>query len=399
MSSPRQALHASARYDAANHGGANLENTATPRRNGSQQSFGQPISSVGPAILNRRSNLVIGESPRVWCDEISKTPGSATPQAKHEKRQPYVSVLSTRKEERSSSVGALPIESDPKTRTMEGTGSADGSSSCRKAPESGMRAFPSCRSSQSLNSPAGANFAAYLSGPDPLSSRTSHNVVQTMLARQDLWVTKWVDYSSKYGVGYMLSDGSIGVYFNDSTKVIVSPQGDRFDYITRRTQERPEVRTNHSIEDYPEDLKKKVTLLRHFTSYMLTDRFERKDGASVGESVLQKPCPAGEKDAEIDVTYEPGNAPYVKKWIRNRHAMMFQLSSKDIHVIFFDKTETVISFKTRLVTYIDKRSQASSYPLSSVQDVPNMELARRLKYINEILVNVLGARASDLGGA
>jgi polo-like kinase 1 len=197
----------------------------------------------------------------------------------------------------------------------------------------------------------------------------------------------------------MLSDQSVGVYFNDSTKIIVSPQGDRFDYITRRTQDKPEVRTSHPMEEYPEELKKKVTLLRHFTNYMLTDRFEKKDGASVGESLLPKPCSSSEKDTEAKIVYESNQAPYVKKWVRNRHAMMFQLSNKDIHVIFFDKTEAIISFKTRTVTYIDKRSQASSHPLSSAQDCANMELGRRLKYINEILVNVLGGRASELGGA
>jgi polo-like kinase 1 len=299
-------------------------------------------------------------------------------QARQEKRQQYCSVISTRREERSSSEGVLLAENRDKNRASDG-----------------MRAF----SSQSLNSPAGPDFAAYLKGPDPLSSRT-HQSTGQLEKMPDLWITKWVDYSSKYGVGYMLSDSSVGVYFNDSTKIIVSPKGDRFDYITRRTQDKPEVRTNHSVEDYPEDLKKKVTLLRHFTNYMLTDRFEKKDGASVGESLLPKPSSAaGQKDTETHITYEPGQAPYVKKWVRNRHAMMFQLSCKDVHVIFFDKTEAVISYKARTVTFIDKRCQASSYPLSQIQDVPNMELARRLKYINEILVNFLGGRVSDLGGA
>uniref|UniRef100_A0A7N8WTP3 Serine/threonine-protein kinase PLK n=1 Tax=Mastacembelus armatus TaxID=205130 RepID=A0A7N8WTP3_9TELE len=32
-----------------------------------------------------------------------------------------------------------------------------------------------------------------------------------------LWVTKWVDYSNKYGFGYQLSDQSIGVLFNEGT--------------------------------------------------------------------------------------------------------------------------------------------------------------------------------------
>jgi polo-like kinase 1 len=33
-------------------------------------------------------------------------------------------------------------------------------------------------------------------------------------------VKKWIDYSSKFGIGYTLSNNMIGVYFNDSTKMI-----------------------------------------------------------------------------------------------------------------------------------------------------------------------------------
>jgi POLO box duplicated region len=52
-------------------------------------------------------------------------------------------------------------------------------------------------------------------------------------AAQEVWITKWVDYSSKYGMGYLLINGATGVYFNDSTKIILSPCGTYFDYIER----------------------------------------------------------------------------------------------------------------------------------------------------------------------
>lgn len=39
------------------------------------------------------------------------------------------------------------------------------------------------------------------------------------------WVAKWVDYSDKYGFGYQLCDGSVGVMFNDTTKLILLPNG------------------------------------------------------------------------------------------------------------------------------------------------------------------------------
>lgn len=37
----------------------------------------------------------------------------------------------------------------------------------------------------------------------------------------EVWVKKWVDYSSKYGLGYLLSNNATGVFFNDSTKIIL----------------------------------------------------------------------------------------------------------------------------------------------------------------------------------
>ena len=40
-----------------------------------------------------------------------------------------------------------------------------------------------------------------------------------------LWVTKWVDYSNKYGFGFQLADKSVGVLFNDSTRMLLAPDG------------------------------------------------------------------------------------------------------------------------------------------------------------------------------
>lgn len=44
-------------------------------------------------------------------------------------------------------------------------------------------------------------------------------------AQPMVWVSKWVDYSDKYGFGYQLSDESMGVMFNDTTKLIMLPNG------------------------------------------------------------------------------------------------------------------------------------------------------------------------------
>jgi polo-like kinase 1 len=49
----------------------------------------------------------------------------------------------------------------------------------------------------------------------------------------DVWVKKWVDYSTKYGMGYLLSNNTTGVFFNDSTKILIFPDGHTFNYYER----------------------------------------------------------------------------------------------------------------------------------------------------------------------
>jgi hypothetical protein len=38
-----------------------------------------------------------------------------------------------------------------------------------------------------------------------------------------VFIKSWIDYTHKYGTAYQLTDGSAGVYFNDSTTMIYSP--------------------------------------------------------------------------------------------------------------------------------------------------------------------------------
>jgi len=389
--SPRTAL--SARY-----GGNPTPKDAAGRpvrglaSSGSTEGVGNPLftKTTPAAVLSSRGAPV----PRSFADSPAQanfgTPGgpeadfgSSTARLRQQGSQ-------GQKCERSNS-SSSPALLAADAMTPRGAGFWDTLGSARKAPDS----CPRIERVDSARPTSGRSSRCELLAPSssrqcPSPGRQS---ASTPGAMPELWVTKWVDYASKYGVGYILSDGSIGVYFNDSTKIILVPDGSQFDYVTRRTQEKPELRTTHTWDDYPEDLKKKVTLLRHFKNYMLTDVLEKKDGATAGESSLQPTAPLRK------VSYEAGEAPFVKKWTKNKHAIMFQLSNKVVQVVFFDKTEAVLSSKSHTVTYVDKKGQVQSYPLSNALDVPSQELAKRLRYTKDILVNLLGTRTpADIPG-
>jgi len=50
----------------------------------------------------------------------------------------------------------------------------------------------------------------------------------------EILIAKYVDFSSKYGIGYKLSNESYGVLFNDSTKIVLDPNFFHFDYIQKK---------------------------------------------------------------------------------------------------------------------------------------------------------------------
>jgi len=187
--------------------------------------------------------------------------------------------------------------------------------------------------------------------------------------RNEVVVKKWVDYSSKYGLGYLLSNGMTGVFFNDSTKIILDANAVNFNYMERRASDKQDVVSTHSLTDYPKELQKKVTLLHHFKSFLEGD-------GKVPNAI--------EEEKEDD-----GGRVYVKKWMKTKHAIMFRLSNKIVQVNFTDKTEVILSSENKMVTYSNKKGEKSNYPLATALESSNTEMAKRLKYTKEILTHML----------
>lgn len=194
----------------------------------------------------------------------------------------------------------------------------------------------------------------------------------------EVYVKKWVDYSSKYGLGYLLSNGCSGVFFNDYTKVIYDPVKDYFEYLERRVQDKADVLKCYYLKKYPKELHKKVTLLLHFRSYL--------EGITAPVTVYS--------DDADEVPVNARNPPmiYLKKWMKTRHASLLRLSNKIVQVAFSDKSEIILSSESRLVTYVNKKGERTKYPISSALESDNSEMAKRLKYTKEILTHMLNNR-------
>lgn len=187
------------------------------------------------------------------------------------------------------------------------------------------------------------------------------------------WVLRYVDYTSKYGLGFMLNDGSSGVYFNDATKAALDRDAMNFQYIERRRVENDRrvelVVGNHTLTNYPASLKKKVTLLKHFHSY-LTEQQKKAGVENYDNLVSDSLSPA---------------VVFVKKWIRSKHALLFRLSDQTIQVVFYDQTEILLTPDDRYITYVDKNQVRNTYNFTDELVGGFGELEKRLKYAKEIM--------------
>lgn len=228
------------------------------------------------------------------------------------------------------------------------------------------------------------------------NGESNHNMSNYLKDKEELqvptvWVKKWVDYSSKYGLGYLLSTGASGAYFNDATKILAEPQENSFNYIERNANTRQDLVHEHLLDEYPKEIQKKVVLLQHFKRYLEGDDIDsigrRNEAFQTGNLASYK----GKKINNED-NIEKGPLVYVKKWMRNKHAIMFRFNNKLVQVIFQDQTEVLLSSELRVAVYVNKKQERTSFPLATAFQNKNPEISKRLKYAKEILNQMLGER-------
>ncbi|KAI0791256.1 Pkinase-domain-containing protein [Abortiporus biennis] len=204
-----------------------------------------------------------------------------------------------------------------------------------------------------------------------------------------VFMASWVDYCNKYGMGYALTDGSVGVHFNDSTSLVLAADKSHMDYISSRRQGSVYVRKNYTVSEYPEDLKNKVYLLKHFEKYIM-DRLY------------------GDYDFTYQDLEKTKGMDFVQKYLRMKHVIVFKMSHDVLQFNFYDHTKVILSSQGLLVTYIDKNYNLSRFPLSQImyqsvrpssrateEDLKfNQRLVDKLKYCKEVLVSIRNASAN-----
>ncbi|KAI0346702.1 Pkinase-domain-containing protein [Trametopsis cervina] len=196
------------------------------------------------------------------------------------------------------------------------------------------------------------------------------------------YIASWVDYCNKYGMGYALTDRSVGVHFNDSTTMILSADKIHFDYVTSRMQGTVWVRKSYTVTEFPPDLQDKVSLLKCFEGYMMAHLYGQLAYVHGDEQRTK-------------------GIPFVQQYLRLKNLIVFKMSHGILQFNFYDHTKIVLSSHGLVVTYIDKNYAVTRATLSelmaeslcpSVSDPEaakqHARLVEKLRFCKEILLNI-----------
>uniref|UniRef100_A0A182Y5D6 polo kinase n=1 Tax=Anopheles stephensi TaxID=30069 RepID=A0A182Y5D6_ANOST len=181
------------------------------------------------------------------------------------------------------------------------------------------------------------------------------------------WVSKWVDYSDKYGFGYQLSDEGMGVMFNDTTKLIMLANGHNVHFIDKEGQE-----SYWDVNNFPPHLEKKMKLLTYFKRYMM-------------EHLVK--AGAGVMNVESD---QISRIPHMHTWFRTLCAVVMHLTNGTVQLNFSDHQKIILCPLMRAVTLMDNNKNFRTYRFQTIieQGCSN-DLYTKIRYAHEKIKKLL----------
>ena len=226
---------------------------------------------------------------------------------------------------------------------------------------------------------------------------------QEKLKGAEIYVNKWVDYSTKYGLGYLLNNGNVGVYFNDYTKILLNPTSNNFIYVERKMKDQKDMIISFKLKGEPKEIKKKMLIFQNFKKYFDEEIRSEKEKEEKEKQEKEEPqmrmCktqrnkkPKKVEKAppkEQDLSPKGGDNVFIRKWMKTKHAIIFRLSNKTIQVIFKDHTEIILFNDT--VTYKNKNGEMSVFKIEDALNSSNFEMNKRIKYTQSILTKMVNA--------
>lgn len=125
------------------------------------------------------------------------------------------------------------------------------------------------------------------------------------------------------------------------------------------------------LSQVPPQLSKKVDILVHFRHFFLYN-------SNTGHLNELKESMSARKDEPTATN--PPSCNYIQRFLRTKHALIFQLSSGTVQSIFFDSTKVIAS--STVVTFVSSKNEKQSFNVENY-DASKKVIHSRLKYVRD----------------
>ncbi|RLV93076.1 Cell cycle serine/threonine-protein kinase CDC5/MSD2 [Spathaspora sp. JA1] len=161
-------------------------------------------------------------------------------------------------------------------------------------------------------------------------------------------ISKWVDYSNKYGFSYQLNNDDIGVLFNDENTILKLHNSDRFLELLYHENEGWACVEN-STSHPPTQAKRQLEIVDFFAKYM--------------NSNLSK----------VSENEERKEIVFLRRYTRTADYIMFEMTNGNFQFNFKDHHKICVSKAGLVITHISPNRTSETLPLAVVLKAGNFE--------------------------
>ena len=224
---------------------------------------------------------------------------------------------------------------------------------------------------------------------DNLKSRLMMNDINTYNIPQDkkyfiIRISKYFNYSSKFGFVYFINNTHIGICFNDFSNILKSVplnQNEKNEYLYYEKDGQLYTPLDDTeLDNYLKNESTSRDIIKKFEIFKRIVEKHQKDFDEIKES----------KNVFIPVHFNniEGNNKvfFIKKFLISKNCVLFRLSNKLIQIFFNDDTEVSFSTETTKFLYINKEGKEINRDIQDAMNGTDKDLTNKIKISKNMLI-------------
>ena len=222
---------------------------------------------------------------------------------------------------------------------------------------------------------------------DEISSKYNFENLPSQIPQEKKYfyikISKYFDYSSKFGYVYFINNSHFGICFNDFTNIVKTypypPEENEYLYYDRDGTLCLSLLENQ-LYDY---IKNNSTSRDMVKKFEIFERIHKKHKSQFDELLKKK-----DEFIPFYFTSKEGekNSIFIKRFLSSRNCVLFRLNNKLIQIFFNDDTELNFNTESSNFLYIDKNKNEINKDIQDVVNIKDADLNNKINISKNLLI-------------